>query len=157
MYQVEFSAADLNWQILMLQEFPEIANKRFYPAMHRATTFIQGSVYPQIPIRTGLARSEFRKAVSGKGLNITGRVGWKFGSRAWYVIPLEYGAKAHMIEPRTSGGFLRLYGNVFVKSVNHPGIPALKFMERGQANAKSQVDPEMERAMNETVNDLAKK
>jgi hypothetical protein len=154
-YRVEFDAVDVQWQILMLQEFPEVANRRFYPAMQRSTKTVHSAVFPKIPHRTGLARSEFRRAVSGKGLNITGRIGFPYGIRAYYVNVLEYGAKPHEV------GFVPTLGVSFQKTnrvkKQHPGVPALRFMERGQNQAQGQVNPEMERAMFEVVNDLAKK
>lgn len=139
---------DVQWQIEMLKLFPEIANKHFYPAMQRGTREIQNAVLPNIPVKTGLARSEFRKAVSGKGLSITGRVGWKYGSKAWYVNVLESGAKAHPM------GYVPALG-VSIKM--HPGVPALKFMEKGQAEADDKVNPEMARAAEAVVNELARK
>lgn len=147
-YSTQFSAADVQWQIQMLREFPAIGNKHFYPAMHRATNTIKSAVEPNIPVRTGLARREFRKAVSGGGMNITGRVGWKFGTQAWYVNILEYGAKAHAI------GYVPSLGVTIQK---HPGLPALKFMEKGQEDAQGKVDPEMARAAEAVVNELARK
>jgi hypothetical protein len=147
-YRVDFAAADVQWQIFMLQEYPKIANKHFYPAMHRATSAIRSAVEPNIPRDTGLALSEFRKAVSGGGMNITGRVGWPGGSEAWYVNVLEYGAKPHEI------GYVPELG---VTISMHPGLPALKFMERGQAQAKDDTEPEMARAAEAVVNELARK
>lgn len=147
-YKVDFNAADVSWQIEMLKLFPEIGNKHFYPAMQRATKEIKSQVEPNIPIATGLARSEFRKAVSGKGLNITGRVGFPYGVKAFYVNVLEYGAKPHAI------GYVPRLRKTIAK---HPGIPALKFMERGQKNAESDVKQEMSRAAEGVVNELARK
>lgn len=147
MYKVEFSAADVQWQIMVLREFPDIANRHFYPAMQRATATIKNVVEPKIPKKTGLALSEFRKAVSGKGMNITGKIGWPYGVKAWYVNVLEYGAAPHRI------GFVPELG---VRIVRHPGLKALKFMERGQAEAQSMTDPEMARAAEGVVNELAR-
>ena len=149
-YKVEFSAADVQWQILMLQEFPKIANKHFYPAMHRATSAIKSAVEPKMGFQdqTGTARREFRKAVSGKGMNITGRVGWPGGAEAWYVNVLESGARPH------KQGYIPELG---VTITMHPGLKPLKFMERGQEQAKSETDPEMARAAEGVVNELARK
>lgn len=149
-FKTEFYAVDVQWQIDVLKAFPKIANRHFYPAMHRSTTTIKSEVEARFPFqsRTGLARSELRKNVSGGGLNITGRVGWKYGSKAWYVNVLEYGAREHAI------GYVPTLG---VRIKMHPGIPAMKFMERGQEAAKSKVDPEMAIAAGAVVNELAKK
>jgi hypothetical protein len=133
---------------MMLQEFPEISNKHFYPAMHRGTKEVHSKVYPKIPVATSLARSEFRKAVSGKGLNITGRVGWKYGSKAWYINVQEYGAPEHEIN-----SYVPRLG---VRINKHPGVPALKFMEQGQEQANDEVMPQMAQAAEAVVNELAR-
>lgn len=148
-YKIDFNPADVQWQVMMLQQFPEIGNKHFYPAMHRATSEIRDKVMPNIPVDTGLALSEFRKAVSGKGLSITGRVGWKAGIKAWYINVQEYGAPAHEIN-----SYVPRLG-VTIKM--HPGVPALKFIERGQEEASSKVNPEMAMAAEAVVNELARK
>lgn len=146
-YKIDFNAVDVQWQVEMLKHFPEIANKHFYPAMHRGTSAIKGAVEPNIPVRTGLARSEFRKAVTGKGLNITGRVGWKYGAKAWYINIHEYGAPPHEI------GYVPAL-NVTIKK--HPGVPARKFMERGQEQADERMNPEMASAAEAVVNELGR-
>lgn len=147
-YKTEFSAADVQWQIQMLKEFPKIGNKHFYPAMHRSTNTIKSKLEPNVPVRTGLARSEMRKAVSGSGLNITGRVGWKYGAKAWYINVLESGAKEHAI------GYVPALG---VRIKMHPGLPALKFVQKAQDEAQGTTDPEMARALEAVVNELANK
>ena len=147
-YKIDFAAADVQWQIMALQQFPEIANKHFYPAMHRATSAIKAAVEPNIPYKYGTVKSEFRTAVSGKGMNITGRVGWWGDIEGWYVNVLEYGAKPH---PQ---GYIPAL-QISIKK--HPGISARRFMEKGRRNAQSETDPEMARAAEAVVNELAKK
>lgn len=147
-YKIDVSAADVQWQILMLQEFPQIANKHFYPAMHRATSAIKAEVEPNVPVRYGTARSELRKAVSGNGLNITGRVGWWGNVEAWYVNVLEYGAKPH------AQGYVPFLN---VSIPKHPGVSAYRFIERGTQAAQGITDTEMGMASEAVVNELAKK
>jgi len=147
MYKIEFSAADVDWQIRMLTIFPEIANKHFYPAMHRATSTLMGAIEPNIPSDKGLLKSKFRKAVSGKGLFITGRVGFPNFAGVAYVIPLEYGAKPHPI------GYVP---GLDVSIRMHPGLPARKFIERGFDQTQSQIENEMDQGMRAVVNELAK-
>ncbi len=144
-YKIDFAAADVQWQILMLQQFPEIANKHFYPGMHRATSAIKAAIEPNIP--SDGARSEFRKAVSGKGLNITGRVGWWGDVRNWFVNILEHGAKPH------AQGYIPILN---VKIMKYPGIAAGRVMERGMREAQSLTDMEMALAAEAVVNELAK-
>lgn len=178
-YKVSFEAADVQWQILMLQEFPKIANKHFYPAMHRATSAVYSAVYPNIPEDTGQAKSEFRKAVSGNGLNITGRVGWFGFVEGWYINFAEYGARAHpyaagssvrtkkkarifseyMSSPnRISGPKAKVFMYGGWKSVEiHPALPARRFLKNGFDQSIDEVNTEMFNASEEVVNELAKK
>jgi hypothetical protein len=147
MYKIQFDAADVDWQIQMLRIFPEIANKHFYPAMHRATNALAGAIQPNIPHQSGLLQSKFRKAVSGKGLLITARVGFPNFSGVAYVVPLEYGAKPHPI------GYVPSLG---VTIRMHPGMPARRFIEHGFQQTESQIESEMENAMRGVVDELAK-
>jgi len=147
MYNISFSAADVDWQIRMLAIFPEIANKHFYPAMHNSANQLMAAIEPNIPHDTGLLQSKFRKAVSGKGLFITARVGFPNFSGVAYVVPLEYGAKPHPI------GYVP---GLDVSIRMHPGLPARKFIERGFQQTESQIESNMEQAMRGVVDELAK-
>jgi hypothetical protein len=145
MYKIDFYAADVNWQITALAGMPEIANRHFYPAMHRAANTLMGAI--DVPYRTGLLYSKFRKAVSGKGLFITARVGFPNMAGVAYAIPLEYGAKPHEI------GYVPSL-NVSIRM--HPGMPARKFMEHGFQESQEYIEGEMEQALHGVVNELAK-
>lgn len=148
-YKVGFAAADVQWQILALKEFPKIANKHFYPAMQRAARELKGEIQPNIPIGiTGRAVSEFRSQVSGSGLNIQARVGWWGRVSAWYINIQEYGAKSH------EQGYIP---NLGVQIRIHPGVPALKFMEQGYQRSEGNINNEMAMAAEKVVFDLAVK
>ena len=141
-YKIDFAAADVQWQILALQEFSEIANRNFYPAMNRSVRITHASVASKMKFDdlSGQTRATFGKRASGKGLMISGRVGW-FGKGAVHTANLlEYGVSPHKIG-----------------SGMHPGYPAMKFMEDGYTAVESTVESEMEMAMINTVNDLVKK
>ena len=146
-YRVDFAAADVDWQIQMLMIYPEISNKHFYPAMHRAANALSGAIQPNIPRATGFLQSKFRKAVSGKGVFITAQVGFPNFSGVAYVIPLEYGAKPHEI------GYVP---SLDVSIRMHPGFLARKFMGHGFEQSQSQIETEMENGMRAVVNELAK-
>jgi len=49
------------------------------------------------------------------------------GPHAFIAKFIEYGTAAHVISGK-AGGWLRLFGGTFVKSVQHPGIRARPFM-----------------------------
>ena len=146
-YKVEVHAADVDWQIQALIIFPEIVNKHFYPAMHRSANALVGAIEPNIPEKSGLLKSRFRKAVSGKGLFITARVGFANFVGVSYVIPLEYGAQPHEI------GYVP---SLDVSIRMHPGISARGFMAHGLEQAQSEIDNEMDIALRGVVNELGK-
>ena len=146
-YMVDFSAADVQWQILALKEFPKIANAHFYPAMNRAVRALKAEIVPNVPVASGRARDTFKTQVSGSGLNIQARAGWFGKVDAWYVNVLEYGAREH------EQGYVPFLGKMVRV---HPGVPALKFMEQGFKNSKSEIDAEMARGAEGVVMELAK-
>lgn len=145
-YKVDFSAADVQWQIEMLKLYPEIANNRFYPAMHRAVADLRNTIEPTIPVASGFGKSAFQSQVSGKGLNIKGRVG--FEGKAWYMNVVEYGARAHGM------GYIP---NLNVRIDMHPGMEPRKFMEKGFEKSQGRIESEMEIANQQVVNDLVVK
>jgi len=146
-YKVDVQAADLDWQIQMLAIYPEIANKHFYPAMHRAANALMGAIEPNIPDATGLLKSRFRKAVSGKGLFITARVGFPNFAGVAYVVPLEYGAQPHEI------GYVP---GLDVSIRMHPGISARGFMAHGLEQAQGEINAEMQIALMGVTDELGK-
>ena len=147
-YGVSISAADVNWQIEALKVMPEIANKHFYPAMHRAARGLKAEIQPNVPVATGRAVAALKSQVSGKGLNIQARVGWFGQNVPWYVNILEYGAKSH------EQGYIPALG---LQIRIHPGIPALKFMESAFERSQSNINSELDLAVFNVVADLAVK
>ena len=149
-YKVDFAAADLNVQVELLKHFPEIANARFYPAMNRAAREVKSAIGSRMTFqdRSGNARRELTSKVSGRGLNISARVGWFGNVSAYYVNVLEHGADPHVI------GFVPRLGVQFGKNNPHPGVPPLKFVEGGFNDAKGMVEAEMEMASALVVADL---
>jgi hypothetical protein len=147
-YKVDFAAADVQWQILALKEFPKIANTHFYPAMHRAVKALKAEIVPNVPVASGKAAGTFKTQVSGNGLNIQARAGWFGNVEAWYINIQEYGAREH------EQGYIPRLG---LSIKHHPGVPALKFMERGFKESQSEIDIEMLKASEGVVNELATK
>jgi hypothetical protein len=152
-YKVEFHAADLDVQVELLKHFPEIANRNFYPAMQRSVRAVKTAIGSRMSFndRTGRARSAMMSKVGGKGVNITGRVGWWGSGMPWYVNILEYGAGPHVI------GYVPALDVAFTKSRPHPGVPAMKFVAGGYEAARPEVESEMETALFRTVADLEAK
>lgn len=152
-YKVGFDAAPLDWQVEMLKHFPEIANRHYYPAMNRGARVVKTAIGSRMTFtdRSGTARRELNSRVSGRGVNISARIGWFGNVSAWYINVLEYGADAHVI------GYVPKLGVQFGKNNPHPGVPALKFVEGGFEAAKDDVTMQMDAASDAVVADLAVK
>jgi hypothetical protein len=148
---MEIQAVDLDTQIKVLQAFPDIADKNFRPAMQEAVGMLDALVIPAIPTLTGRARSLFATKITGRGLNLTGAVGWWDGS-AWYINIVEYGARAHDIFPRDKKALH--FGSEFALVVHHPGFAARRFMADALQMAGSAIDTAMSAASEGVVNDL---
>jgi len=147
-YKVELIATDLDWQIQRLKLEPKIANSHLYPAMNRVVRAARTAIgsFMTFKNQSGRTRATFGSKVSGQGVNITGRVGWFGKDMPWSVNVLEYGARPHAI------GYVP---TLKVRIDSHPGIPPMKFVERGYQLVAPQVEEEMQRAADEITRDLA--
>ena len=88
------------------------------------------------PVRRVTVRTVQYSVPDGEGGTVTINVAKKV-RRSRIANILEGGAKPHKIKARRSE-FLAVRGVGFVKRVNHPGIRALKFMERTLTSVGSQ-------------------
>lgn len=85
------------------------------------------------PVRRVTVRTVKYSVPDGEGGTITFNVARK-GHRSRIANILEGGARPHKINAKR-GEFLAVHGIGFVKVVNHPGIKALRFMERSWSSA----------------------
>lgn len=147
--KVELHAVDLDWQIRLLELEPQIANKHLYPAMQRSVRVTRTAIGSRMTFNdfTGDTRATMQSKVSGRGMNITGRVGWWGSGTPITPNILEHGAVAHFIG----------YVPGLQVIVDHPGLPALKFVQGGAEEAEPFVLQEMAQAANNITNDLAVK
>lgn len=148
---------NVDGQMLLLSQFPVLADAHFRPGMVEAIDTLYGSVEPLIPTLTGHAKETFSKKVTGKGMYLTGRVGW-WGAD-WYMNVVEYGAKAHLILPRDSGGWLAFIPNggqqnIFTRAIHHTGFVARHFMKRGFEAARPVMSALFGKAGEDMVNAL---
>jgi HK97 gp10 family phage protein len=79
----------------------------------------------------GALRDSIRVGTSARGGKVTayiraGGKNKKTGAVVYYAHMIEYGVKAHNIAAKL-GGWLK-FGNLFAKSVEHPGFHAIAFM-----------------------------
>lgn len=146
MFKIDMTSPDLDKQIELLKHYPEVMEKHYKSRLVKVTSILFSSIRGSIPRLTGRAMSKFRKSVTGKGVNLTGRVGWwGGGNQPWHINVVEHGAKPHEIKAKP-GGYLRLMGGRFVKSVQHPGLSARGFMAAGFSALKPLMDAEMQQA-----------
>lgn len=174
MIKVGILSPDLDRQIEILKHFPEVLQKHYVPAFKRNVKAMEGRIRPNIPTLSGRAQETFGSKVTGKGINITGRVGWYDKNDPWYPNIIEHGAKPHSLVKgstvRTKKG-ARAFADsnrvqtrvpVFIQSAggwrmmgDHPGFSAFKFMAAGYSAMKPAINAEMARANEAVVNDLA--
>lgn len=123
-------------------------------ALREGARVVEAAAKANVPVDTGRLRDSIRvKAMLRKGRVIAsvtagGRSGKKkvLTSRsgrlragyemAFYARWVEYGVAAHKIIPRKAGGFLS-FGDVFARSVEHPGFSPKPFM-RPALNSNAQ-------------------
>lgn len=146
MFSIRVDAADVDWQIRLLKEFPDIAQKHFKPAMEQAVGNLSREIEPAIPHATGRAESTYRQRVSGMGMRLTGRVGWWYAGDPWYVNVLEYGAGAHDINSYAPG--LGVYIG------RHPGFGARYFMRNADERTRAENVEKFDSAKDKTIRDM---
>lgn len=163
MIRIDMTSPDIDRQILLLEEYPEIARKHFLPAVKMSVNILKALIRPTIPspgrYGRGRARSDFQGKATGTTLqNIKGRVGF---DNAWHMNIVEYGARQHPLSKgstvRTRGGAARFASGqtasskvpVFIKGVGwrkmdvHPGFGGRFFLKAGYEKGRSLVEREL--------------
>lgn len=171
--KVDLSAPEVDQQIELLAQYPEIAERHYKPALKRSVALLHNLIQPQIPMgTTGRALKTFGSKVTGKGVRISGQVGWYRKGSPFYVRFLEGGAKEHEFGPRgskqtlvrqlagTSGSdvvrFFKSGSAQFVrKSYTHPGVKGRGFMEEAWARAQGVIPADIQRANEAVLKELA--
>lgn len=149
MIKVDMTAPDLDRQIELLKFYPEVVEKHFVPVLKRDVKMLEARIRPTIPRLSGRAQKSFGSKVTGKGINLTGRVGWYDRNDPWYPNVLEHGAKAHEMNtyvPRLSK-----------RIKTHPGFSARQFMQSGYKSMEPVINADLAQANEGVVNELALK
>jgi len=159
-FGVSMQSPDLERQIEMLKLYPEIAEAHFRPAVEASVALLAGRIRTQVPVLTGRAQQTMVSKVTGKGVNITGKVGWIGKNAPWYINVVEYGARAHALQKgsdnrskmgrgkvtrRAERGQLAavpvLISGVGWRTItNHPGFQGRGFMKAGFEASKPEID-----------------
>ena len=140
---------DLEAQIQYLKAYPEVVEKHFKAVMKLDTKELKSRIVSNIPVKTGRAAKTFGSRVTGKGIDLTGQVGWYDKDDPWYPNVLEYGAKVHAMNTYVPG--LGKYIKV------HPGLSARGFMAAGYSQMEGKIHADMARAAEAVVNEMAVK
>lgn len=178
MIKVDMTSPDLDRQIELLKVYPEIMQKHFKPALYRSVKGMESRIRPTIPVKSGKAQASFGSKVTGKGINLTGRVGWYDKNDPIYPNMLEYGVKPHPLNKGTSirksrkkttifnayasdtnrirgEGTHVMIGNRWVTMEFHPGFSAIGFMAAGFSAYQPVIEALLAQANEGVVNDLA--
>ncbi len=178
MIKVDMTSPDLDRQIELLKFYPEIMEKHFKPALYRSVKGMESRIRPTIPIKTGKAQATFGSKVTGKGINLTGRVGWYDKSDPIYPNIVEYGAKPHPLNKgvsirrskkktaifnayvgdanriRGEGTHVKI-GDRWVTMEFHPGFSAVGFMAAGFSAYQPVIEALLLQANEGVVKELA--
>jgi len=163
----------LQRQIELLKYYPEIATKYFRPAMEQVVSGVKERIRGNVPIRTGFASDTLMSKVVGKGMNLTGYVGWGGAgiaiqdaqgltrkTTAWYMNIVEYGSPPHEIKARkarTLGfGFRSEFATIFGSKVNHPGFSGRFILRSAFEASGADIDNIFGSAAGQVVEELAR-
>lgn len=178
MIKVDMTAPELDQQIELLKLYPEILEKHFRPALYQSVNGLASRIRPLIPVKSGEAQRTFGSKVTGKGINLTGRVGWYDKNDPIYPNIVEHGAKPHPLNKGVSirknkkktalfnrakesgaleggNGTHVLIGDRWVTMQYHPGFSAVGFMAAGYSAYKPAIEAALENANEGVVKDLA--
>ena len=164
-YEVLGDNAAFQRQIELLQQYPEISDKHFYPAMEKAAELVKSGIRPLLPEHTGkLVRALGSKVVHSGTASLGTRAEIGFGKRykqpsARYAAALNAGSVAHEVAGRrTDDGYLHFSSQgrfTTIGSIQHPGFAGLHFAEGGLEAATPGINAEMDKAADAVIKELA--
>lgn len=164
-YQILGSEA-LQRQIELLQEYPEIFDRNFYPAMEEVAELVKKNIRPNLPHHTGKLEKALGSKVIHSGTRALGtHADIGFGKRygmpsARYAAALNQGAVAHEVTARrTADGMLHFsQGTRFtsIGSVQVHGFTGRHFMEAGLGASEPGMDALFGAASERVVQELAR-
>ncbi len=161
MIKIGVASPDLDKQLALLKYYPEIIDQYFRPVVKTAVALLKGGLRSIAPRDTGKAVSSIRSSVKGKGVTLSGSAG--FGSKAWYMNIVEYGAKAHPVNTgsdvrsrrgaakaaaRGDVGQAVMVNGQWVTMRMHPGFGGRFFVKQNVENQQAGI-VQMFRAANE--------
>jgi hypothetical protein len=158
-------SAALQRQIKLLEFYPEIFDKYFYPMMEIAAELTKETIRPHLPTRTGrLSRALGSKVIHSGTAALGTRADIGFGKRygmpsAPYAAALNAGPAPHEIGGRRRSDKMVRFSSAnrftAIGSVQHPGFTGFQFMEKGLEAAKPGIDTLMDIAAGKVIQELA--
>lgn len=155
-------SAELQRQIELLKYYPEIFDQYFYPAMEDVAEITKRAIQPQIANFRRLQPALGSKVRHSKNLGTSAHIG--FGKRygmpsARMAAPLNQGVRPHEVTARRMENLhfsSRAQGHAIVKSIAHPGLTGLHFLETGLENATNAINARLAVAAEKVAQELAK-
>jgi hypothetical protein len=152
-----------------IKQYPKIGGKHYRKAMQKSVVLIQKGVRPLTPVFTGRLRDSIEWEIRGTGVNLVGVVGSTL-KKEIYPSVMEFGRKkgAKMPPPKKLERWVQLVlkvpkneikGIAFVvaRAIGKRGIKGKRFMQKGYNKAKSKVNKNFKKALNDVVRELAGK
>jgi len=141
-----------------LARAPEIVTAELNAYAHAAVTHMVTEAQDRTPVDTGHLRSR----ISGEVLGTTrlGALGVKdagvlgvVGTVTPYAIPVELGTRPHVIRAKNAKALH--FGNITVKSVNHPGTKGAHMFQQAFDANQAQLHQDFERTVERILQRIA--
>ena len=160
--KIDLTTPDVDKQISVLKEFPNLAEKHYRPALRRDVALLKALIVPNIPVRTGAAAAAFGTRVGGRGFNMRGLAGWYDRNDPWYINVVEHGAASHDITVAPVKKSVLAFNGAdgmpafsAGHTISHPGFGARGFMAEANKSIGPTVDADLAQANERIIADLA--
>ena len=130
------------------QKAPSITKDQIQKAISLSVALVNRNTKMEAPVKTGRLRSSIRSRINPFHGIVEPTVD--------YAIYVHEGTKAHTIKPVRKQALYWKGADHPVKSVRHPGTKANPFMERGAEKSEPQIQDIFQRAINNSLRQIAR-
>lgn len=145
--EVKVEIPGLDKLVAALKKYPSIAAPILDKAIKKSIYDVQAKTIPLTPIKTGRLRGSFQVGFSALAAVLKPSV--------TYALFVHEGTAPHVIRPVSAKALYWRGADHPVKSVNHPGTRANRFMVSGLAAAQTQVIQNFSHALDEVNRKIA--
>jgi hypothetical protein len=124
-------------------------DKKLQEGINKAVLIIQNSIRKETPVRTG----RLKRSVQAEILPLSGRVYTNLN----YAMYVHEGTGPYTIYPKTKKALFWKGALHPVRKVNHPGIKANPFFERGFDQSKDLAIDAISKKIDESLEEIARK